>query len=323
MKRREKIRSYIKQYQWPDMVAMMRNNKAEPEQCPDEFHGRLVVITGATSGIGYQTARKFASHGANLRCVNRDPEKSRALCEEIESEFGVSCEATIADMSRLADVHRAGHELSTIDTPIDVLIHNAGLHMTRRTLTSDGLETVFVVNYLSSFVLNYLLKEKLIAQQRARILMVNSEGHRFAIWGVQPEDLNWERRWYHGLRSYGSAKTAQLLSMIRFTDIFTGSGVCINAMHPGAVKSQTGRENGRLYQWYKRNILEHVLKPPTLSADALYYLGVSPSLNGVTGKFFNLTTEERPAPPAEDRETADELWDLSLDMAGLGAKPPI
>lgn len=300
------------------MVAMMRNGKADPARCSVDFPGRLVVITGATSGIGYHTAKTYAAHGADLLCINRNPEKSRALSAEIESEYGVRCRELIADMSRLEDVHRVGGELASLADPIDVLIHNAGLYLTRRTHTADGLEMVFMVNYLSSFILTYLLKDKLIAQGHGRVLLVNSEGHRFAIRGVDLTDMNWKVRRYHGLRSYGSAKTAQLLSIIGFNELFSGSGVTINAMHPGAVKTETGRENGRLYLWFKRHVLEHGFKSPEISADALYYLGVADAVAGVSGRFFNLTTEEHPSPPALDRETAAALWDISLRMGGLG-----
>lgn len=321
MTRRQKIRHYIKQYNGPDMIAMMRNNKSDPTPCTDEFRDRLVVITGATSGIGYHTARRYARDGANLLCINRNAEKSRGLVDEIESEFGVRCQESIADMSRLDDAHRVGRELAALEEPIDVLIHNAGLYLSRRSQTVDGFETVFMVNYLSSFIITYLLKDKLIAEARARILLVNSEGHRFAAWGIHLDDMNWERRRYHGLGSYGSAKSAQLLSMLRFADLFAtaGCGVTINAMHPGAVKTQTGRDNGRVYQWFKTNVLERNFRTPEISADALYYLGVSKDVAGTSGAFFNLTTRENPAPPSLDRETADALWEYSMKAGRLTA----
>ena len=201
----KKVRKYIREYKVRDMVAMARNGKTIPARCDQDFHGRLVVITGATSGIGYHTARTFAARGANLICVNRNPEKSQALSDEITSEFGCSCETIIADMSRLSDARRVGGALAARAGPIDVLIHNAGLFLTRRTTTAEGFETVFVVNYLSSFVINYLVADKLVSQESARILLVNSEGHRFAAWGLDLDDMNWDRRRYSGLKSYGSA----------------------------------------------------------------------------------------------------------------------
>ena len=147
--------------------------------------------------------------------------------------------------------------------------------------------------------------------------MVGSEGHRFATWGIHTDDLNWNRRRYSGSKSYGSAKTAQLLSMLVFEKLFENSGVTINTMHPGAVKTDTGQENGPVYRWIKKNIYDKSLRSPEISAEALYYLGVSEEINGVSGKFFNLTTLEQPAPPALDLEVAYELWDKSMEFAKL------
>jgi retinol dehydrogenase-13 len=313
----KKFAKYFREYEWSNIFAMIRNNNSDPNICDTSYDGKLVVITGATSGIGYLTARKYASMGANLICVNRNPEKSEVLKKEISGEFAVKCDYIIADLSKLDEIHRAGKELAQLNTDINVLIHNAGIYLTRRETTADGLEKVFVIQYLASFIINYLLIDKLKSQESARIIMVNSEGHRFAAWGLRLDDLNWERRHYSGLKSYGSAKIAQLLSMIVFNEHFKNTGISINAMHPGAVKTETGQENGPVYRWFKRNFIDKTLKSPEISAEALYYLGVSKELEGVSGKFFNLTTEEEPAPPALDREVAYELWEKSLELCGL------
>jgi len=321
MNKNRKFLQYFKEYRWSNIWAMIKNSQLDPEICTEDFPGKWVVITGATSGIGYLTARKYASHGANLLCINRNPQKSEALRREIEADFGVSCQSIIADLSRLPDIHRAAKELRDLITPIDVLIHNAGVYLTKREVTPDGVEKVLAVHYLSSFVINYVLLEKLKSQESARIILVSSEGHRFAAWGIDTEDINWEKRRYSGLKSYGSAKTAQLLSMILFAEQFKNSGVMINAVHPGAVKTDTGRENGSIYRWVKKAFLDKILKPADLSAEALYALGVSKEFATVSGKFFNLTAEETPAPPALDRDVACLLWRKSLDLAGLqGAK---
>jgi NAD(P)-dependent dehydrogenase (short-subunit alcohol dehydrogenase family) len=317
LKKNSKFVKYFKEYQWSNILAMMRNNRLDPKVCNDNFNKKLVVITGATSGIGYTTARKYAAHGANILCINRNVQKSETLCRALENEFGVKCDYKIADLSNLKDIHRVAEELLKLNTPIDVLIHNAGTYLIKRELTSDGIEKVFAIQHLSSFILNFILKDKLKSQGKARIIMVNSEGHRFAAWGLRIDDLNWEKRRYSGLKSYGSAKTAQLLSMIVFAEYFQNSGISINAMHPGAVKTDTGRENGPFYLWFKRNFLDKALRSPEISAEALYYLGVSKEIEGVSGKFFNLTTEEEPAPPALDIEAAYELWGKSLELGGL------
>ncbi|MDZ7741088.1 MAG: SDR family NAD(P)-dependent oxidoreductase [Bacteroidota bacterium] len=296
---------------------MLKNNRKAPESCHHDFENKLVVITGATSGIGYRVTRKYASKGANLLCINRNKEKSEALKQEIEREFEVSCEYFLADLSSLKDTHEVAEKLINIDRPIDVLIHNAGIYLTRQELTPDGIEKVFMVHHLSSFIINYKLRAKLKAQEKSRIILVNSEGHRFAAWGLRLDDLNWEKRRYSGLRSYGSAKLAQLLSMLIFAKYFKDSGVTINAMHPGAVKSNTGKDNGSLYKWYKKNILDRTLKPADISAEAIYYLGVSKEIEKINGKFFNLTTLEDPTPPAQDLDIAKLLWEISIKMGKL------
>jgi len=317
LNKKKKFFKYFKEYQWSNIWAMIKNNRAEPKIHAEDFTNKLVVITGATSGIGYHAARKYAAHKADVLCINRNLQKSEALCREIENEFGVRCDFKIADLSDVQDIRRVAGELLGLNRPIDVLIHNAGIYLTKRELTGAGLEKVFVIQYLASFILNFVLMEKLKAQEKARIIMVNSEGHRFAAWGLRLDDLNWEKRRYSGLKSYGSAKIAQLLSMIVFNERLQNTGVTINSMHPGAVKTDTGQENGPLYRWFKRNFIDKTLKSPEISAEALYYLGVSKEVEAASGKFFNLTTEEVPAPPALDKEVAFELWEKSLELSGL------
>lgn len=300
-----------------DILAMVRNNRRDPKICSEDFTDKLVVITGATSGIGYSSARKYASKGARLLCINRNPEKSEALKAEIESEFGVRCDIKIADLSDFEQVHQLAEELSNLITPIDVLIHNAGVYLTKQELTEKGLDKVFMVQHLSSFILNFVLMDKLKSQLKARIILVNSEAHRFSAWGLGIDDLNWEKRRYSGLKSYGSAKLAQLLSMFVFEEHFKGSKVSINSMHPGAVKSESGRENGPMYRWLKKNFLEKSLRSTNIAAEALYYLGVSKDIEGVSGKFFNITKQEVPAPPALDIGASYDIWEKSLEFSEL------
>jgi retinol dehydrogenase-13 len=313
----KRIYKYFREYQWSNIFAMIRNNRRDPKICIDDFHNKLVVISGATSGIGYHTARKYASHGANLLCINRNIEKSESLKKEIEDEFAVICKYEIADLSSLNDIHRVAQKLSELESNIDVLIHNAGVYLTKRELTDDGLEKVLVVHYLSSFILNYMLMDKLKSQKEARIIMVSSEGHRFAAWGLNYDDLNFESQRYTGLKSYGSAKLAQLLSMIIFNEKLNNSGVTINSMHPGAVKTETGQDNGKIYKWFKSNFLDRHLRTADISAEALYYLGAAQEMHSISGKFFNLTTEEIPAPPALDRDAAKIMWSKSIELSKI------
>lgn len=307
----------MRDYKWSHIGAMLKNNKADPQEALEDFPGRLVVITGATSGIGYETARMYASRGAELFLINRNEDKSVHMKKAIENEFHVPCTHRIADFSRLEEIHSVATELEGLDREISVLIHNAGVFNTRKRFSHDDIEEVFQVNYLASFIITYRLMEKLRHQKQARILYVNSEGHRFALSGLHLDDLRWENHWYTGLKSYGSAKTAQLLSLFPFCEYFQNSGVTINAMHPGDVNTNMGENNGKLYRWFKHHLINPFSRSPEISAQALYFLGVSNAIQDVSGKFFNLTTEELPAPHALDRAMAERLWEMSLHMGML------
>ncbi len=311
------MKKYLKEYKWSNIRAMLRNLKLDPEICTDDYSNRLVVITGATSGIGYATANKYASHGADILCINRNEKKSRKVCETLRSQFYAVCSYMVADFSKLKEVHAVGRQLSGLDRKIDVLIHNAGVYLTKKTLSADNLEMVFQTNYLSSFILNHYIRDKFINQKKGRILFVNSEAHRFAVSGLYLDDLSWDKHRYSGLRSYGAAKTAQLLSMIKLNEYFAGSGVTVNAMHPGNVKTNSGQNNGEIYKLFKRIFVDRTARPLDISAEALYYLGVSNKLDNISGKFFNLTTEEEPAPPALDKDAAEKLWVISHELGGL------
>lgn len=311
------MNKYYKEYKWSNIFAMLRNLKSDPEICSDDFHNRLVVITGGSSGIGYATAKKYASHGAEILCINRNEKKSIELCETLKSQYKSKFSYFIADFAKLSDVHAVGKHLSALDRDIDVLIHNAGVYMTKKMVTENNLELVFQTNYLATFIINETIKEKLINQKHGRILFVNSEAHRFTVWGLNLDDLNWKKQRYSGLKSYSAAKMAQLLSMIKLNDYFAGSGVTVNAMHPGNVKTSSGQNNGWLYKLFKSTFIDRTAKSPEVSAEALYYLGVSGKMDNISGKFFNLTTEEEPAPPALDRDAAENLYQLSCELGGL------
>ncbi len=317
MAKNKNFSKYFKQYEVSHIIAMIKNGGKDPLICSHRFENKLVVISGTTSGIGKHTAMKYASMGADLICINRNEEKTIEQKTEFESIYPVKYDYLIADLSKLKDINATADQLSKMERPIDVIIHNAGLTLSKQQLTAEGFDLIFVVNYLSSFIINYKLMEKLKNQPCARIVMNNSEGHRFVPWGINLDDLHWKKSRYTGLKAYGSAKLAQLLSMHIFKEKFAGSNVTINSMHPGAVESDTGKDNGRLYKWYKKNVLEKMLRPTDIAAEALYYLGVSENLEGITGKFFSLTTEEIPSPPAWDIDEARKLWDVSLKLSNL------
>ncbi|MFN3491638.1 MAG: SDR family NAD(P)-dependent oxidoreductase [Anaerolineales bacterium] len=273
------------------------------------------MITGATSGVGYEAAKRLAQAGAHLVLVCRNIEKANVVKDEITNLFNAKVDIVQADFSKLDNVRNASRQILNQFPVIKVLINNAGMHVTTRTLTTDGFETAFGVNHLASFLFTRLLLDRMIKSAPARIIQVNSEGHRFG--GLKLDDLDWKKRRYRGLQGYGAAKTAQLLTVWELADKLKGSGVTINAVHPGEVATNIGMNNGFLYRFYQKYLLFPLLKNPKISGEALYYFAAAPELSNISGKFFNMTHEEKPASHALDRELGKKVWAISEELTGL------
>lgn len=299
----------------PEELQFIANARMTQKTTDARMEGRVCVISGATSGVGYHAARRLAQGGAHLVLVCRNIDKAAKIREELKQEFKVDIDIIQADFSRLEDVRKSASVILEQYPRLDVLINNAGLHNTRRKLTERGIETVFCVNHLASFLFTRLLLPRLDESAPARIIQINSQGHRFG--GLDLDDINWERRRYRGLQSYGASKVAQLLTVWEFADQFNGNGMTINAMHPGEVRTNIGMNNGWLYRWYQRYLLWPILKDPEISGSAIYYLAAAPEMAKVSGRFFNLTIDEKPAPHALDRSLGKHVWKLSEKLTGL------
>jgi retinol dehydrogenase 13 len=304
---------YLKQYEMDDMRDMLRNQRTPHHRSTASLEGKTVVIAGATSGVGLAAAVEVARFGGRLVLVARSEEKARAVRATLARDFGADVSIHLADFARLAEVHRVASELLDGLERIDVLVNSAGVHCTRRHETEGGHELVFCVNHLAPFVLTHRLLPKL--RGGGRVLQVNSQGHRFG--GLNLDDLDWRRRWYLGLRAYGASKTAQLLSVWEFADRLEGSGVTINAMHPGEVRSAIGLNNGPLYRWYQRRVLDRFLGDVRIAGESLHHLAAAPELEGTSGRYYHRTHPEKPAPHALDREVGRRLWERTLAMTGL------
>jgi retinol dehydrogenase 13 len=298
----------------PEELIFIKNDRMVQKTTDARMDGRLCVLTGATSGVGYEAARRLAKGGASLVLVCRNLEKGARVKTELQLEHGVAVQVLQADFSRFADVRRVADTILERHQHIDVLINNAGVHNTKRVLAENGMEVVFQINHLASFLFTRLLLPRLIESPPARIIQVNSEGHRFG--GLDLDDLDWSKRRYRGLQGYGASKTAQLLTTWELADQLQGSGVTINAMHPGNVRTMIGMNNGWLYRWYQRYLLWPILKDPLISGEAIYYLAAAPEMDGVSGRFFNLTVDEKPAKYALDRSLGKKIWKISEELIG-------
>ena len=296
----------------PEELMFIVNDHAQQKRSTESMSGKLCVVSGATSGVGYEAVKALAAGGANLVLIARNEEKATHVKGELERKFGVNVDFFLADFSDLRQVEQVAHQIAARYKRIDVLINCAGIHSTRRILNTAGIELVFCVNHLAPLLLTQILLDTLQASAPARIIQVNSEGHRFG--GLRIDDLDWSKRWYSGLRSYGASKTAQLLTVWRLAKQLKGTGVTINAMHPGGVRTNIGNNNGWLYRWFLHHVTWHFLKEPKISGDALYYLASSKEVEQVSGKFFNLTIDEVPARHALDKDLERKIWDLSQEI---------
>lgn len=296
----------------PEELMFIVNDHAQQKRSTESMSGKLCVVSGATSGVGYEAVKALAAGGANLVLIARNEEKATHVKGELERKFGVNVDYFLADFSDLRQVEQVAHQIAARYKRIDVLINSAGIHSTRRILNTDGIELVFCVNHLAPLLLTQIVLDTLKASAPARIIQVNSEGHRFG--GLRIDDVDWSKRLYSGLRSYGASKTAQLLTVWRLAKQLKGTGVTINAMHPGGVRTNIGNNNGWLYRWFLHHVTWHFLKEPKISGDALYYLASSKEVEQVSGKFFNLTIDEVPARHALDKDLERKIWDLSQEI---------
>ena len=296
-------------------LAFLKNGKAQQHKSTAPMTGKLCVVSGATSGVGLEAAKQLAAGGARLVLVCRNREKGEALQQQLETEFHAMVDVVTADFSRLADVRAAAETIRQRYERIDVLINSAGLHSTTRKMTGDGMELVFQVNHIAPFLFTVLLSDRLHKSEQGRVIQVNSEGHRFG--GLRMDDLDWHKRPYIGLRAYGASKTAQLMSVMTLAEQWKGTHTTINAMHPGGVKTNIGSNNGWLYRTWLHTVVWHTLKDPAISGDALYYLASAPELSETSGRYFNLTIDEKPMPHALDGQVRSEVWVKSHELAGL------
>ncbi len=306
-------------FKMPDELMFLENRRARQKTTAASMAGRVCVVSGSTSGVGLETVRRLARANAHIVMLCRNRGKAEDVRRDLLAPANAAVDIVVADFSDLATVRSAAGTLLRNYPRIDVLINSAGLFSTSRTLTREGFETVFCVNHLAPFLLTHLLLERLVQSAPARIIQVNSEGHRFG--GLDLDDLSWERRRYGGYRSYGASKIAQLLTTWEFADRLQGTGVTINAMHPGDVRTNIGMNNGPLYRWFQNHVIWHTLKDPVISGEALYYLAAAPEMADVSGRFFHLTIDEKPAAPALDRELGRRVWDMSMRLTGLTPGP--
>ena len=261
--------------------------------------GRTVMVTGATDGIGKETARQLAGRGARLLLHGRDPGRAAAARRDICATTGNDdVQVVLADFTSLAQVRALAAQVRALTDRLHVLVDNAGVYQERRHLTEDGLETTFQVNHLAPFLLTNLLLEPLLAAAPARVVVVSSAVHQRA--PVDLNDLQGARR-YDGYSAYGLSKLGDLLFTYELAERLSGTGVTVNALHPGAVSTKL------LHAGFRAS------GGATLAEGArtAVYLAASPDVEGVTGGYFVDERRTTSSPASYHRELRAAFWKLS------------
>ncbi|MGH0028166.1 MAG: SDR family oxidoreductase [Myxococcota bacterium] len=287
------------------------------------LEGRTCLVTGATSGIGTETALALARQGAHVVISGRSAEKAEATRSDIVRKSGnPNVDVLLADLSSLAEVRKLADSFLAGYPALHVLVNNAGVVHTERRVTVDGFEATFAVNHLAYFLLTNLLLDRLRQSAPARIVNVASDAHAFG--SMDWDDLQSERAFggplpfVSGMRVYGRSKLANILFNTELARRLEGSGVTANCLHPGMVRTGLGQNNGGIAATVAGLLMLPLALSPARGAETSIYLASSPEVEGVSGRYFAKKREARLSRDARDTDAARRLWDISAELVGLG-----
>jgi len=281
-----------------------------------DVRGKTILVTGATGGIGFETAVALAKRGARVVMVGRDPVRTEAAVAEVARSSSGEVSHLLCDFSSQASIRRFAEAFRERHNRLDVLVNDAGGVNKSRLLSVDGIEMTFAVNHLGYFLLTNLLLDLIVRSAPARIVSVASIGHRRGT--IDFDDLGFERG-YFIMKAYARSKLGNVLFSSELARRLAGTGVTSNCLHPGSVA--TGIWSGA--PTWAKPLIQILYRPFFISAEkgASYVveLVTRPDLAGVTGKYFEAGKIMAPSPLAQDEALANRLWDVSASMVGLAA----
>lgn len=280
----------------------------------DVMRGKLCMVTGATSGIGRVTAQVLAQAGAEVVVVGRNREKSEATVDRIKQQTGnPAVEYMLADLSSQTAIRQLAETFKRQHERLDVLVNNAGAFFLWRQESVDGIEMTFALNHLGYFLLTHLLLDMLKVSAPARVINVSSGSHR-------GEKINFNhfqgKRMYSGFRAYGESKLANILFTYELARRVEGTGVTVNAIHPGFVATNIGTNNGWIVRAI-RPLMDLFAMSVEEGADTINYLAISKDVEEITGKYFIKRKAVSSSSISYDESLARRLWQVSMELIGL------
>lgn len=290
----------------------------------NDMSGQVVMVTGATNGIGEVTARELARMGATVIVVGRNPGKTERVVAEIRAVTGNNnVEPMVADLALMSEVRRLAEDFRARFDRLHVLVNNAGMMFTDREITAEGYERTFALNHLNYFLLTHLLLDVLQAtgtgSAPARIINVSSDAHQMA--RISFDNLDGSKG-YNAFNAYASSKLANIMFTYELARRLqqTGAPVTANALHPGLVNTGFGKNNGG-FRGVVSKIVVTLVRPIQISAEqgarTSIYLASSPEVAGVTGKYFVKNKTKASSKASMNPEDWRRLWEISETMTGV------
>lgn len=279
----------------------------------DSMKGKICVVTGSNSGIGKETALRLAQLGAHIIMLCRDKSRGEEAQFEIINESGnKSIDLMLADLSSQQSIRQFVSEYQKKYDKLNVLINNAGVNLSKRYETVDGIERVFAINTLAPFLLSNLLIKTLKNSIPSRIINVASS--------VQCRSINFDKlqskKFFRSWKAYSRSKTALILITYEFARRLNGSGITVNCLHPGFTNTNITRTYRGIIKFFTKIIFSFA-KSPEEGAETSIYLASSPEVEGVSGKYFINKREAKSKDITYDTSVAKKLWDVCANLTNL------
>jgi retinol dehydrogenase-12 len=275
---------------------------------------KICLITGATSGIGYETALGLARREFDLILVGRNQNKCKKVKNKIFHQAGNSnVDYFVADLSDKGQIQKLAGQIRNQYNNIDVLVNNAGAYFLKRFETIDGYEMSFALNHLNYFLLTNLLIDTLVNAAPSRIINVSSVAHKRG--NIHFDDIHFKSG-YNGFDAYAQSKLANILFTKALAKRLKDQNITVNALHPGNVASSFGKNNGLIRYWVKRLIKRNFISSAK-GAETTIYLATSDEVSDVTGEYFVDKKIAVSSALSNDEELGERLWELSADLTGL------